>query len=116
MNMPGLEKTVKTLFLEYFLHYYCCHEQFDGSLLQVFEDMTIFDSARGTIIFLQNHPRISRLDLLKSLCVFVDDDELDIVDRFAHSSFSIGDTILWLKQEANDVVLQSKLLNLQQRF
>ena len=58
----------------------------------------------------------SRLDLLKSLPAFVDDDELDIVDRFAYSSFSIGGAILWLKQEANDNILQSKLLNVQQRF
>ena len=109
--MPGKEKTVKTLFLEYFLYNYCCHEQFDVTLLEKFEAMTSYDEAGENITFMYTHLHVPSVELLKSLCDFIDEDELDIVDHFAHSRFAIGGATIWFKSINDGVDLKTILLN-----
>ena len=110
--MPGKEKTLKTLFLEYFLFNYCCHgEQCDVTLLEKFETMTIYDDEDEKITFRYHYLHVTILELLKYLNNFVEEDKLNIVHYFEHSLFAIGGATIWFKSVSNGVNLKTILLN-----
>ena len=110
--MPGEEKTVKTLFLEYFLFNYCCHGHlYDVTLLEKFENMTIYDEEDETILFRYHYLHVAILELLKYLNSFVEEDKLQIIQYFEHSLFAIGGARLWFKSVSHGVDLKTILLN-----